>query len=170
MLISIFPQWLGFRLGLDFYAVGGGEGCVGDVAGIQDACWFEAEDFGFFIGAGSVFDAAWDYDAFAGIECDDVVSEFDAEASLEDEEEFVFVFMMVPGEFALHFDEFDLLIVQPCDHFWPPVFAEEAEFFGKIDWGGHRERSGERIFFRVTGAYSRDGTRSRIGLRWLEHA
>jgi hypothetical protein len=31
------------------------------------------------------------------------------------------------------------------------MFAEEAEFFGKIDRGGHTERSGERIFFRVTG-------------------
>jgi hypothetical protein len=122
------------------------------------------------VGAGSVFGAAGYDDAFTGLECDDVVSEFDAKASLEDEEEFVFVLVMVPGEFALHFDQFDLLIVQPRDDFWPPVFAEEAEFFGKIDWGGHTERSGERIFFRVTGGCGRDGMRSRIGLGWLEHA
>jgi hypothetical protein len=89
-----------------------------------------------------MFGAAGYDDAFAGIEGDDVVSEFDAEASLEDEEEFVFILMMVPGEFAQYFNEFDLLIVQPCDDFWPPVFAEQAEFFGKIDRGGHTERSG----------------------------
>ena len=58
-----------------------------------------------------MFGAAGYDDAFTGVEGDDVVSEFDAESSLPDEEEFVFVLVMVPGEFALHFDEFDFLIV-----------------------------------------------------------
>ena len=31
------------------------------------------------------------------------------------------------------------------------MFVEETEFFGEIDRGGHAGRSGERIFFRVTG-------------------
>ena len=89
---------------------------------------------------------------------------------LEDEEEFVFVLMMVPGEFAQHFDEFDLLSVQPRDHFWPPVFAEQAEFFGKINRGGHTARSAERMFFRVTAGWQPRWYAVEVAIRWLEHA
>jgi hypothetical protein len=96
---------------LDLYAFGCGEGVVGDVTGVQDACRFEAKDFGFFVGAGAMFGAAGYDEAFAGVEGDDVVSEFDAELTSPDEEELVFVLVMVPGEFAPDFDELDLLII-----------------------------------------------------------
>ena len=61
------------------------------------------------------------------------ISELDGELAFEDEEEFVFVFVGVPGEFADEFGEFDLLAVEFGDDFGCPSFIEEAEFVGEVD-------------------------------------
>jgi hypothetical protein len=127
----------------DLYVVWCSEFFVGDVAGVQDAAWLEAENFGFLIGAGAVLGSAWDNEALAGIECDDVITKFNAKAPLPDKEEFVFIFVVVPGEFTEYFYDFDLLAVEVGDDFGTPVFFEKAEFVCQIDFGCHLEFSFE---------------------------
>ncbi len=77
------------------------------------------------------------HETFARPQDDDPVAEFDAEFPFPDQEEFIFVGMLVPGEFALDLDELDFLTVQASDHLGTPVFAEERELFRQADFCAH---------------------------------
>src|SRR6185437_13766516 len=52
----------------DRRAFGGGEGRVGDVAGVEHVGEFEAENLRLFVGAGAMLDPMRHHDAFAGIQ------------------------------------------------------------------------------------------------------
>ena len=57
-------------------------------------------------------------DAFAWRKLHDPVAEFDPEKAFPHQKEFVFGGMNMPGKFAFHFDELDLLAVEPPRPFW----------------------------------------------------
>lgn len=48
-------------------------------------------------------------------EFDDSIAEVDFESAVEDEEEFIFLLVMMPDEFAFDLREFDLLTVEFAD-------------------------------------------------------
>jgi hypothetical protein len=77
-----------------------------------------------------------------------MVSEFDTKNPLVNQEELVFIPMVVPGKLAQYLDDLDFLAIQPRDDLGPPMFAEQAEFFGQIDPGCHAARSGVKIFVK----------------------
>ena len=119
-------------------AIGGGEIRVEEVAGVAGLGGFEEEDLGFGVGQGAVFDAAGDDAAFAGLKDDAAVAEFDGHLAAPDEEHFIFMFVVVPGEGAGEFGEFDFLAIELGDDFGAPVLVNEGEFFGEGD-GFHGE-------------------------------
>src|ERR1051326_26577 len=64
-----------------------------------------------------------------------VVAEFHAEASFDDEKQFVFVLVMVEDEFSFELVELDLLAVEFGGNVGLPVFGDLGEFVGEIDFG-----------------------------------
>jgi hypothetical protein len=106
---------------------------VGDVAGVQSRFRFDEDDVDFLVRHGAMLDAAGDDDEFAGANYRLVVSEFHAQRALRYEKEFVFMVVMMPDEFALYFDDFDLRLVQFADDALFPMVREKAELFTEID-------------------------------------
>ena len=80
-----------------------------------------------------MLDAARHHDAFSGLKGDDPVAKLDAEPATPNQEKFVLLLVMVPGEFTPHFHEFDLLAVQRRNRLRPPIFAKQREFFIQTD-------------------------------------
>ena len=81
-----------------------------------------------------MFDPTRDDDELAGIEFDPrLVFDLDGEVSGDDEEEFVFVIVMVPHEVAEHFDELDVLSVEFADDLGGEVVGEAGEGVGNIE-------------------------------------
>src|SRR5581483_5887204 len=91
----------------------------------------------FLVGTGPVFCSARYHHAVPRSHRDKMVPELDPELSLPHQEELVFIVMLVPGEFALNLDEFDLLTVQAGDDLRTPMIAEERELLGQADFLGH---------------------------------
>jgi hypothetical protein len=73
---------------------------VGDVSRIQSCFWLEEHDVDFVVGDGEMFDAARDDDEFAFTHERFVVAEFHAQRAFDNEKELIFVFVMMPDEFA----------------------------------------------------------------------
>jgi hypothetical protein len=71
-----------------------------------------------------VLDSARYHNTLSGPHGNHVIPELDAEISLPHEEQFVLVFVMVPGELALHFDDLEFLAVQSSNDFGPPMFSK----------------------------------------------
>src|SRR5579863_8045970 len=69
-----------------------------------------------------------------------MVAKLDAELPFPHHKKLVYVLMVVPGKFALHFGQFDLLAIQSGDHLGPPTLTEQTEFLAKADLS-HRQRS-----------------------------
>ena len=103
----------------DFHAAWRGENLVGHIARIQHASRLEAKDFGFLVGTGPMFGSAGHHEAFARLQSHDVVSEFDAKTPLANQEELVFVPMVVPGKLAQYLDDLDFLAIQSRDDLGP---------------------------------------------------
>ena len=62
------------------------------------------------------------------------VPELDGQFSLDDEEQFIFPFVMVPIEFAFQFGQFDIRVVQLADDLGTPEFMEQAVLLLQIDF------------------------------------
>jgi hypothetical protein len=63
-----------------------------------------------------------------------MIAKLDAEPAAPDHEELVFVFMMVPREFALNLHQFNLLAIYSGNRLRPPAFAEQREFVVQADF------------------------------------
>ena len=122
--------------------VGEGAGQGGDlVAGVGGGCGLDEGEDGFFGGAGVVARAVGDDEGFTGVEGDRAAVALSAaygESAGEDEEELVFVVVSVPGEFAVHADDFQVVIVD-CGYYarMPEVgetLGQGAEVEGLIVW------------------------------------
>ena len=112
----------------DSHIVGRGELGIVDIAGISNSGRFKTENLGFVVGSGAMFDSGRNNYEFARTEVDDLVAKLDPEISLPDEKQFVRSLMAMPGKFALHFDDLELLAINGRDHLRTPVFGEEGEF------------------------------------------
>jgi hypothetical protein len=122
---------------LDSYSVGRGKLLIDQIAGIEYALRFKAKDFSFFIRAGPVLDSAGNNKTLPGSQSNHVVSKLDAKIPLPDQEQFIFLIVVMPGKLALHFDDFDFLAIQSRDDFGPPMFAEQGKLLVQIDLGQH---------------------------------
>jgi hypothetical protein len=100
---------------------------VGDVSGVESGFRFNQDDVHFFVGGGAMFDSARDDDEFAFVDDGFMVAELHAQHAFDDEKQFIFVFMMMPDEFAFQFDCFDLAIVYLADDARVAVVGEQAE-------------------------------------------
>ena len=99
---------------------------------------FEEQDAGARVGDGVVLKPAGDDDDLAGV--DDLFDDFalfvahlHPKAAGEDEEEFVFVGVVVPGELAFEFGELDLLPVELGDDVRRPCRVELGELVVEVD-------------------------------------
>lgn len=106
------------------------------VAGVEGARGFEEEDVHFVVGNGAVLKAARDDEHVAGFQINISIAKFHAEATLDDEEELVFVLVMVPYEWPRKLGEFDVLAVQFADDARGPMVAEQRELFGEVQFPG----------------------------------
>ena len=111
---------------------------VDHIARVQRAGGLKQEDPTFFVGYGSVLDAARDHDEFTFFDPFVVVAEFHAEAALHDEKQFVFVLVMVEDELAFKLVELDLLSVEFGGDVGLPVLGDLGEFLGNVDFGHGR--------------------------------
>ena len=132
---------------LDLLAIWRGEGFADDVSSVSCRRGFENEDLGFFVGRGSVLDAARDDQELARAQLDGSVAEFDAHPPTPDEEHLIRVLVMVPDKRALELDELHFLPVQLCDDPGAPVFGDERKSLGEID-RLHEMRLLHRLFTR----------------------
>ncbi len=76
----------------------------------------------------------WDDDKFAFTDGQVALAEFDGQCAFDDKEQFIFVLVMMPDKFALHFGEFDIGVVQFTGDFGTPLFSEQVEFFVQVDY------------------------------------
>ena len=66
----------------------------------------------------------------AGLQNDTAVAKFNDHFAAPDEEQFVFVLVMMPGEDAGEFHELEFLAVELGDNFGAPVLMNQGELFG----------------------------------------
>ncbi len=107
---------------------------VCSVAGIECTGRLEEHDLDFFGGDRPMFDAVRDDDELTLVETDDAVAQVQFETAGDDQEHFVLVFVMVPVEGALKFDQFDLLAVKFAGDARLPVMVDVGEFFRQVDF------------------------------------
>ena len=79
-----------------------------------------------------MFYSPWDDDQFAFFEPDVSISKLHAKTTTHNEEQLIFVFMMVPNEFALKLDEFHELTVEFADDTRAPVLVQKSELLAEI--------------------------------------
>ena len=80
-----------------------------------------------------MFHSARHNDKFTFVDEGFAVPEFHAQSALDDQEKLVFVFMMMPDEFALELDGFDVAVVDFADDARVPAIGKKGEFFSQID-------------------------------------
>jgi hypothetical protein len=107
------------------------------VASVERCGGLEEKDPAFFVGDGPVLDSAWDDDKFTFFELHSFVAELDPEAALYHQEHLVFVFMMMPDEFAFQLIELHQLSIEFTGDVGFPVVVDLREFLGEVDFVGH---------------------------------
>jgi hypothetical protein len=106
------------------------------VASVFRLCGFKQHYPAFVFRERIVFNALWHDMHIANIQNHIIpVSVANGQAAFDDEEQFVFVFMIVPDEFTLQLCEFDTLAVDIGDHPRRPMVGDLGEFF--IDVADH---------------------------------
>lgn len=93
----------------------------------------EEQDVDFSLGDRPMLDASRNDDELALGHGNDAISEMHVEAPVQNEEELVFVLVLMPNEFALELDELHVLAVQLTDDLRIPVSVESRELFAKVD-------------------------------------
>jgi hypothetical protein len=110
------------------------------VAGMLGGGGFDEGDPGLFGGAGIVAHSFGNDEDFAGLQGERAAVGFataDGEGAFEDEEELIFVFMGMPGELALNFGDFEVLIVNLGEDARAPEFGERGADVLERDGGVH---------------------------------
>ncbi len=107
---------------------------IDHVPGIQRGSRLEQQNPAFFFGDGFVLDSARDHDELTLFELNGLVAELDAETSFYHEEHFVFIFVVMPDEFAFQFVELHQLSIEFTSDVGLPVFVDLGEFVGDVDY------------------------------------
>jgi hypothetical protein len=100
----------------------------------------EEDDPAFFVGYWTVLDAARYDDEFAFFDPLVVVAEIHAETAFNDQEELVFVVVMVEDKFSFELVELYVLAVELGGDVRLPVLGNPGKFIGDVDLG-HDEAS-----------------------------
>jgi len=100
---------------------------VPDVPGIQGRCRLEQKYVGLTLGGRTVFHAAGYDEELPLLQLDFTPTQPNGEPSFEDEEELVFVLMLVPHKLALELDELHQLAVQMPYDSGTPVIIEQPQ-------------------------------------------
>src|SRR6185437_11385127 len=106
---------------------------VYDVAGVQRRSWLEQQDPTLFLGHWLMLHPTRDHDEFSLFDPFVAVAELHAKAAFDDQEQFVFVLVVMKHEFALQFIELHVLAVEFRRDVGLPVFGNVGEFFGDVD-------------------------------------
>ena len=104
------------ELGSDPDVVVGGELAFG-AAGVHNATRLDDHDLAFVFSDRLVFDTFRDDAHLPRAELNRVVLEFDLHAALDDEKGLVGIGVMMPDEFTLDLDQFELVVVHLGDNF-----------------------------------------------------
>lgn len=80
-----------------------------------------------------MLDIPWDDDEFAFFDPDMSVPELHAKTAFDNEEQLVFVLMMVPHEFALKLHQLDELTVELANDSGAPMLFQQSELCAEID-------------------------------------
>src|SRR6266705_349675 len=108
-----------------------------DVAGVQSRCRFKEQDFAFLFRKGPVFDAAGHDDELTGLDplgaIISVFAKVHSEAALHHQKHFVFILVVMPGEWAFELHQFEILIVQLADNSRVPVIINDRKLLREID-------------------------------------
>src|SRR5947199_8552893 len=84
------------------------------------------------IGHGSVFDAVRDDEKFAFLQPNIPVSKLHPKPALDDEEQLVFIIVVVPNEWPLELHELDQLAAEFTDDLRLPVLGKQRKFFREV--------------------------------------
>jgi hypothetical protein len=105
-----------------------------NVAGVAHGRWLEDQDRGFLLRNRTVFDPVRNDDELAGAQINRAVSKLEAKAPTHPQKELVLGFVMMPHEGASGLDELDLLAVELSDDLGAPVFGDQSQLFGDVNF------------------------------------
>jgi hypothetical protein len=108
---------------------------IHDVAGVERGGGFKEQKPAFFVGYGTMLDAARHYDKLAFLDPFMTVTKLHPEAAFDHQEHFILVFMVVEDEFTLDLVELDILAVEFGGDVGLPVFGDFGELVGEVDFG-----------------------------------
>ncbi len=98
---------------------------VSDVAGVERCSGFEEDEVDFLNSYRLVLDTAGDDDELTFVEGDIGLSaETNGECAFDDVEEFIFVCVVMPDEFALEFGDAQVLTVEFGEDAWLPMLGD----------------------------------------------
>ena len=84
---------------------------VAHVAGVQGGCRLEKEDVGFFLGHGTMLDAARHDQELAFLQPNVAIPKLHPKTALQHQEKLILLAVVMPRERPLKLDQFDLLPV-----------------------------------------------------------
>ena len=90
------------------------------------------DDPALLVGRGLVLDALRNDEELALGELDVAVAQAHAHPALDDEEELVLGLVVMPDEFALEFDDLDLVVVQVSDDLRAAAVSSKSRTFGRL--------------------------------------
>src|SRR5690348_14354583 len=110
---------------------------VRDRARVDGALRLEEEDVDLLAGDGKVLDPVGNDRELSRLEHDLAVPQLDHQPALDDVEELVFGFVVVPHELAFELDRLDVEVVELADDLGRPVVGEELQLFRDVDFFDH---------------------------------
>jgi hypothetical protein len=84
---------------------------VGDVSGVQCGFRLDQNDVDFFLSYGEMFHSARHDHKFALVHYRFAITEPHAQSAFDDQEQLIFIFMMMPDEFTFQLYGFDVAVV-----------------------------------------------------------
>ena len=106
-----------------------------DIAGIERGSGLEEHDPALFLSYRTMFDAARHDDEFAFFDPLMAVEEIHAQAPFHDQEQFIFIVVMVKNELAVQLHELDMLSIEFSRDARRLEVGDPGKLFGDIDFG-----------------------------------
>ena len=105
---------------------------VPNVSGVEGRNGLEDQDMSLIRRDGFVLDTARNDEELSFFEIHDAVSHVNAELAFEDQEEFVFVLMVMPDELPRELHNLHMLAVELADDAWAPRFRKLFKLVGQV--------------------------------------